>query len=129
MAYMNQEKKAIIAAALKKVMPKDWKYSLRCDRYSITCTISAAPVDLIKLNAGDHYDTANGYLQLNKYYMHQWCTDKAVADALVAIRTAMDTGNWDRSDIMTDYFDVGHYVHIHVGRWDKPFVCTAKVAA
>lgn len=124
MAYMNQEKKADIAAALKKVMPKDWKYSLRCDRYSITLTVSQAPVDLVKLNAGDRYEASRGHLQLNHYHLRSQCADSAVADTLEAIKAAMNTGNWDNSDVMTDYFDVGHYINIHVGKWNKPFICT-----
>lgn len=29
--------------------------------------------------------------------------------------------NWDNSDIMTDYFDVNFYVHMGIGKWDKPY--------
>jgi hypothetical protein len=29
--------------------------------------------------------------------------------------------NHDNSDIMTDYFDVGWYVNIYVGKWNKPY--------
>jgi hypothetical protein len=37
----------------------------------------------------------------------------------------MNTGNWNRSDIMTDYFDVGHYIDLTFGTWDKPFQNTS----
>lgn len=48
MAYMNQEKKAAIAAELKKVMPPDWKYSLRVQNHStLVCCIKSAPIDLL----------------------------------------------------------------------------------
>jgi hypothetical protein len=33
----------------------------------------------------------------------------------------MNAGNWDKSDIQTDYFDVGWYIDVNVGRWDKPY--------
>ena len=47
MAYMNQEKKARIAAALKTVIPPTWKWSLGVRNHStITLTIASAPVDL-----------------------------------------------------------------------------------
>ena len=48
MAYMNQEKKSKIAAALKGVVPDGWKYSLSVRNHStIVMTITAAPFDLI----------------------------------------------------------------------------------
>ena len=34
--------------------------------------------------------------------------------------------NYDNSDIQTDYFDIGWYVDINVGKWDKPFVYTGE---
>lgn len=124
MAFMNQEKKAAIVAELKKVMPKDWKYSLRVKHHSsITLTILSAPVDLIGLHAQKSQWT-NGYIQLNQYYLERQYSGDVLA-VLTAIRGAMNTGNWDKSDIQTDYFNVGHYAYIHIGKWDKPFVCTA----
>lgn len=129
MAYMNQTKKAAIAAALKPVMPKGWKYSLRCGSSGITLTISEAPVDLIaeinrvRAKLPRHADAlAKDYVQVNPYWLqHQFDTHLGVFQA---IDKAMNTGNWDRSDVQTDYFDVGHYVYIHLGRWDKPFRLT-----
>jgi hypothetical protein len=37
----------------------------------------------------------------------------------------MMVGNHDKSDVMTDYFNVGWYIDINIGKWDKPY----KVAA
>ena len=123
MAYMNQEQKAKIASELKKVMPADWKYSLSVHHHStIVLTISAAPVDLIaqmKMNLErgcNHKD----YVQVNHYHL-----DKQFAGELLEtfrkIRQALNTDNYDRSDIQTDYFEVGHWVNINIGRWNKPF--------
>lgn len=126
MAFMNQEKKVVIAAELKKVMPVGWKYSLRVHHHSsITLTISAAPVDLIGLHAQkDLHDATRGYIQLNEYYLERQYSGE-VLTILQAARAALNTGNWDKSDIQTDYFNVGHYAYIHVGHWEKPFQCTA----
>jgi hypothetical protein len=33
----------------------------------------------------------------------------------------MNTGNWDESDIQTDYFNVGWYVDVKIGSWQKPY--------
>jgi hypothetical protein len=37
----------------------------------------------------------------------------------------MFEGNHDNSDIMTDYFDVGWYCDINIGKWDRPYTVTA----
>jgi hypothetical protein len=37
----------------------------------------------------------------------------------------MNIGNHDRSDSQTDYFDVGFYTDISIGRWDTPYVQVA----
>ena len=30
--------------------------------------------------------------------------------------------NWDNSDSQTDYFDVHFYLHLNIGKWNKPYV-------
>ncbi len=144
MAYMNQEKKAAIKAELAKVMPKGWKYSLGVHNYStIALTISAAPVNLIdqyvefiKLNklpqvAGNQYDTDNlnaridyvskkQELQVNEFWLEEQF-DGEVLSIMQKIKAALNLNNHDNSDSMTDYFDVGYYVNISIGKWNKPF--------
>ena len=36
----------------------------------------------------------------------------------------MMVGNHNNSDISTDYFDVGWYIDINIGKWDKPYEVT-----
>lgn len=112
MAWMNQEKKAKIAAELKKVVPKSWKYSLAVRNHStLTMTIRSAPIDL-----ADGKD----YVQVNEYWLdRQFSGDLLVQ--FVKIRNALNTGNYDHSDIQSDYFCVGHYINIQIGDWNKPF--------
>lgn len=125
MAYMSQEKKEIIRAELKKVIPSTWKWSLAVHHHStIILTISAAPVDLFKI-ANKHKDWDGGYVQLNHYVLDKYFEGKLL-ETFKRIRVALDTGNWDKSDVMTDYFDVGHYVYIHIGNYKKPFQCTER---
>ena len=137
MAYVDQGKKARIAAALKKVVPAGWKYSLAVRNHStIVMNISQAPVDLLgqaqQFNdrraeqRGDEPYQVGGYLQVNPYYVGETFGDD---HPLVAIKEALDLENFDKSDLMTDYFHVGHYVEINVGQWNKPFVCTAQAIA
>lgn len=135
MAYMNQERKAKLAANLKKVMPKGWKYSLSVRSGMTIClTISQAPVDLIEEVATrvSEPDLAlryqdrggeirkSGCVSVNPYWLeNQFGASLPIFEA---IKAALNDGNHDRSDVRTDYFDVGWYVDINIGRWDKPFV-------
>ena len=132
MANMNQNKKAAIAAELKKVVPSDWKYSLAVKHHStIVMTIKSAPIDLLRCFAeSDYYkhDEAT-YKDVNVYHYQRNITDPEIAKIFNDIISALNTGNWDRSDLMTDYHDVGHYVDLQIGRWDKPFICTAELEA
>ena len=135
MAFMNQDKKAVIAAQLKAVMPAGWKYSLRVsDHSTLRLLIASAPVDLLNARpddaeeraerAGYRINTTDNYREVNQYHL-----DASFSDDLLptfeAICAAMNLGNHDNSDPMTDYFDVGHYISISIGAWNKPFKVVA----
>lgn len=126
MAYMNQELKAKLAANLKKVVPKDWKYSLRVTNHSgITMQIKEAPVDLLGyLHVNSEYVRDYACLNTHGYKSHFKGAPEAVVDQIGKIITALNDGNHDNSDIQTDYFDVGWYVSVEFGAWDSPFVNT-----
>jgi hypothetical protein len=132
MAYMNQEKKANIAAALKAVMPKDWKYSLAVRNHStIVCTIKSAPLNLVDIYTaeGCSDDVRKSCIDRMNVDVNPYHWEKHFEGDLLATFTkifeALNLGNWNRSDIITDYFDVGHYVDLTFGKWDKPFEVTA----
>lgn len=123
MAWMSQEKKAKIAAKLKDVVPKGWKYTLAIRNHSaIVMTISEAPVDILR--ACKDIKAGETSWAVNEYWVEKSFTPE-VAEILSRIVDALNLGNHDNSDIQTDYFDVGHYVTLLIGRWDKPFKCSA----
>ena len=134
MAYMNQNRKAVIKANLDKALKGTGvKYSLKCSNISITCTIKSAPVDFIANSnetcGADFYQTARGfqknttgYDQVNHYHYRDHYSGKA-KELMTKIVTAIYSGDYyDRSDAQTDYFDTAYYAHINIGKWDKPFV-------
>lgn len=124
MAHVNQEKKAAIAAALKLVLPKSWKYSLRVRHHmTIVLTVYSAPIDIKSA-----FETDADYYDVNPYWYEKHCKDDSIRETLINIFGALNTDNWNRSDYTTDYFDVGHYVDLQFGRWDKPFVNTSPEA-
>lgn len=144
MAFMNQAKKRLIADALKKVVPPGWKYSLAVRHHStIVMTIRAAPVNFMQLEAErlraelrrgtpcvdpDYIAAHIGelergeveYFQLNEYQVARQFPGE-IGATFAKIVTALNTGNHDNSDLMTDYFDVGHYIDLRIGAYDKPF--------
>ncbi len=115
MAYMNQEKKAKIAAAMKPVLKK---YGLKAtlsvhNHSSISVNIKSGPIDF----GGDR-------IQVNPYWLDDHYKDrpKALA-ALKEIKQALLAADYyNNSDAMTDYFDTAYYYDINIGQWDKPYV-------
>lgn len=137
MAYMDQERKAVIAAGLKRVMPKDWKWTLAVRHHStLVLTVSEAPVHLVEeylevirrvapASSGWH-EHKSDYLQVNEYHLESGFEGERL-EQMKKIVDAMNTGNHNRSDPMSDYFDVGWYIDINFGRWNKPFKATGQV--
>jgi hypothetical protein len=118
MAYMNQEKKKQIKAELDKVLPKGWKVSLVVDNYTaLRASIMSAPVDLMLGQPGGHRTINHYHLDSSGYTGETLETIKKICKALNCI-------NYDKSDAMVDHFDVGYYLSVQVGKWDKPFTCT-----
>jgi len=124
MAYMNQDKKAKIAAALKQVVPSGWKYSLAVRNHStIVMTIAAAPVDLI----GQLYDTDRTDIGVSSHWAHEHLKECAEKEIILKVLECLNIDNFDKSDIQSDYFHVGHYVDLRIGVWNKPFIVTGQV--
>ena len=128
MAYMSQEKKAALAPRIKAILAEyGLKGTLRVDHHStLELNIRSGVVDFIGSRVCRHWETLDPkemYLRVNNHWCHEQFTG-AAKDCLVKLRNAMNDGNHDNSDISTDYFDVGWYVRINVGQWDKPYVLT-----
>ena len=134
MAYMSQENKAVIAAKIKPILAKyGVKGSLSvCNHSTIVLTLKSGKIDFIEnLNrvcGSSHYQTSNGFrpatrghVDVNPYWYHDHFDGKARKFLDEALRV-LNTGNHDNSDSQTDYFDVGWYVDVKVGKWNKPYI-------
>lgn len=124
MAYMDQEKKKAIAAALKKVVPATWKYSLRVRHHStIVMTVTAAPLDF-----SDKVDWYEGKvretLEINAYHFERHIICDEFRATVRAIMDCLNLDNFNNSDTQTDYFHVGHYVDFSFGAYGRPYVNT-----
>ena len=125
MAYMNQEKKAVIAAKLKPVLKKygvKGTLSVR-NHSSIVLNVKAGKVDFFT-DYGDREDAEKFGIQVNPYWFEQHFTGKSkqfLAEAFAALKSA---GYYNNSDAQIDYFDTAYYYDINIGRWNKPYELT-----
>jgi hypothetical protein len=132
MAFMNQEKKALLAPAIKAILKKyGVKGSLAVSNSSsLVLNLKSGPIDFIK-NYDETVSKRPGStrqlmgdsksLQVNTYWYDEQYSGVA-KEFLREVITAMKVGNWNKSQIEVDYFDVGWYVNVNVGRWNKPYV-------
>jgi hypothetical protein len=63
------------------------------------------------------------YLNVNVYPYRDHFTGKAL-EFFEEVIPLMNVGNYDKSDSQTDYFNIGWYVDVNVGRWNKPYEIT-----
>ena len=121
MAYMSQDKKANIAPKVKAILKKfNVKGSLAVRNHStLVLNVKAGSVDFMQ-DYGDEESARNFGIQVNPYWYHEHFTGKS-KQFLKEVLSAMNDGNHDRSDVQSDYFDVGWYVDVNIGKWNKPY--------
>ena len=128
MAYMSQERKAAIAPVVKAICNK---YKVKAsmavrNHMTLVLNIKQGEIDFMQsykdagADRGCASDREITHLQVNPYHFNDHFTGKAKA-FLNEVFDAMQTGNHNRSDIQTDYFDVGWYVDVNVGQWDAAY--------
>ena len=129
MAYINQEDKKRLAPKIKAVLKKyGVKGTISISHHSnLVVRLKEGKVDLY----GEKVDPNNwcgshGSDSVNTYWINDHHTGVS-RDFLNELKAAMNDGNWDKSDVQTDYFNVGWYSDIVVGNNsnNKPYVYTA----
>ena len=132
MAYMSQEKKSKIAPTVKKILAKyGVKGSLAVSNHmTLVLNVKSGSIDFLQnynKTVGNQVggfrlgSAATDHVDVNPYWYHEHFTGKA-KDFLTEIFIAMNDGNHDNSDPQTDYFDVGWYVDVNIGKWNKPYI-------
>ena len=111
--------------ALKVAFPK-CKFSVTVDRYSMgqSLDLTLMEADFMPFNIIEMSDMEyeHGHIQVNHYYIEK--TNKITAKAktiLIEACKIANRENYDNSDSQTDYFDVGFYFNLNIGKWDKSF--------
>lgn len=121
MAYFSQQQKAEIQPQIKAL----------CKQYGLKGSLSIRHNSTIVLTIHSGVLDFNMGERTNKDVSEYWMEKNYGGEALEFMRKAfsiLNTGNYDRSDLMTDYHCVGHYTEIKIGRWDKPYVLEAQQA-
>ena len=122
--------------SLKAEFPQ-CKFSVTIQQFSggrsMTVALMAAPFEpFIGDKTADGYPFETDYEQLNPFQLARWPDDndqycngipltEQAWKLLSRVTRIAQRQNWDRSDIMTDHFDVGYYLDVHIGKYDKPF--------
>ena len=96
------------------------------------CPAGFGPRDFENLKAQIESVRERGYAQLNHYQLTKRYEEDGICNGTaltpkawkcVRRATQIATGyRRDDSDGMIDYFDTNFYLHLEIGRWDKPFV-------
>jgi hypothetical protein len=140
MAHMNQERKAKFAPRIKAILKKYGMKGSLSVRHSmcIVLKITSGELDIIgnynaKALNGRNWNgyplrqITDGYMEPRANLVNDYFTDKCLSFMKEVFEVLYD-GNHNNSDIMTDYYDVGWYVEIRIGEWDKPYICTSNAA-
>lgn len=134
MAYMSQEKKARLAPQVKAVLKKygvKGSLSIR-NHMALVLTLRSGRIDFIgnsnrvcgssqyQVSQGFRVNTS-GYCDVNPYWFQEHYDGQAL-ECVRELMEALNDGNHDHSDIQSDYFNVGWYVDLKIGKWNQPYV-------
>jgi ABC-type proline/glycine betaine transport system substrate-binding protein len=133
MAYFNQDNKKEMAPKIKNVLNKygiKGTISVR-NNMVLVVTLKSGKLDILQnyldnFNIQAEYkdypklEKPPEYIDVNTYHVDSYYSG-IVKDFLNELITVMNIGNHNNNDIMTDYFDVGWYIDINVGKWNKPY--------
>lgn len=140
MAYVSQDMKKAKAPSIKAICAKYGVKASLAVRHHMTLVLNvkSGSIDFIQ----NHFDTVSSdscqiarmsdygmvpakadYISINPYHYDKHFNGKAL-DFLDEVMQVMNDGNWDKSDIQTDYFDVGFYIDINIGQYNKPYILT-----
>ena len=125
MAHMYQARKNELAPEIKAVCKRyGIKGTLSVRNHStLVLTIQSGKIDFLssgKRMGSIGQDTDKLDYSINPY----WYTshfDGEAKDFLTEVFAAMNKGNHDNSDVQVDYFDVGWYNDVSIGRYNKPY--------
>ena len=113
-----------VKAQLKETFP-GCKFSVTSEYYAGG---SSLHIYLMEADFFVFVDGGIGHLQVNNYYIDKETdlTDWA-KEVLKRAKDFAQSFNYDDSDGMIDYFSTNFYLHLNVGKWDRPFKMKEEV--
>lgn len=130
MAYMNQEKKKVIAQRVKPILEKyGVKGTFAVRNHSAIClNIQKGKIDFIRnyseiaVSEG-RARPSRASLDVNMYWYKEQFSGEALL-FLIEVERALKGQEWfDKSDIQSDHFHTAYYINVNIGQWNKPYVC------
>lgn len=119
MAFITADRTKEIKRELKAKFP-NLTFSVRNRHYSsVDVTITSGDIDFSDLYENERTYAGVNHYALRREYDQPYGKHTALLREIFEI---VNTNNYDNSDTMTDYFDVGFYVDMSIGNWEKPYV-------
>jgi len=149
MAFMDQKRKALLAPGIKSVLRKyGLKGSLKVGNHtSLSLTVTEGSLDFIgnavelinrEADTWSHHAKGNWMreaasnmlksqsMDVNVYHARDHFTG-ICRKAILELIEAMNVDNYNESRPEVDYFNVGWYIHVNIGRWNKPYKYTGTM--
>jgi hypothetical protein len=127
MAYISKDEKNAKTLELR-ALGKEYNVTVTVARnnYStIVLNISKGKIDFFneyQCETG-FFSDGEKYLTVNHYYLKdQFKTGSKSLEFLEKAFLILNAGNHNNSDSMADYFDVGFYIDINIGKFQKPYI-------
>lgn len=129
MAYITKEETKEIRDNLKKAFP-EIKFSVRMRHHSTVLVTILESHYNFELNGKGYRDVNAYHFQNTGDRVDQFTKEIIKAhnhkDLLQKILDIISKEHWDKSDIMTDYFNCAFYYYLSIGEWDKPYIMKRK---
>jgi len=119
----------LIRGQLKKEFPT-CKFSVVTEYYSMGCSLHVSLMESpFKVSKDENF---NGHLQLNEYqFINESEVERQINNGykitpqlfyiMNKVVYIINSYNYNDSDPQIDYFDTNFYLHLNVGKWDKPY--------
>lgn len=123
MAYISKEEKDAKAVELR-ALAKEYGIKATVARrhsYTIVLNIQGGKIDFYGALKEVDSNYSKDYIQVNPYWVDDQFKDGIAKEFLTKALEIMNRGNYNNSDLMSDYHDVGFYVDINIGQWNKPY--------
>ena len=140
MAFVSQTMKKELAPGIKAVLQKYGVKGSIAVRNHMTLVVNIKSGDIdfargkndVGFNRGLTATDGGFYDQVNTHHISKFYNDTAAAfltELVDAMKQPTVRGEWyDKTDIMTDYFDIAYYTDINVGQWNKGYIYTGEEA-